>query len=360
MSLYLADQKLGARSQPDSSSHKFMLKGPRTGNLRRDHSLVLRAETYDTMLAWYDDIKSLTEKTGEDRNNFVRTHARSLSRNSTGSASSLEEDEADKIPYSGSASLINGGRAASQVDVQQRPQPGGRFPSDVQDRSNLPERGSSDSSIEQDLTTAAGEYQAPQAILSINDPHMQHYMDQTKNDGPFDRPPVWRQRGAHREPATISQPQPHPASSAHASWVGEPMTNSEHDNSLVATGLAATMAARHEEDHSGTHLVNPQPVETLPASASEGHNKAPIEISQNPQPQVVQESSAPIRPITEETPPTGVIMARSSLDPAHAPEPVAQGQLAEPKDVHPLLRRGTDSTVSHFHVPGEYPKHLAP
>jgi hypothetical protein len=338
-----------------------MLKGPRTGNLRRDHSLVLRAESYDTMLAWYDDIKSLTEKTGEDRNNFVRTHARSLSRNSTGSASSLEEDEADKIPYSGSTSLINGGRAGSQVDVQQRPQPGGRFPSDVQDRSNLPDRGSSDSSIEHDLTTAAGEYQVPQTTQSIGDLHMQRYMDQTKDDGPSDGPPVWRHQGAHHEPATISQPQPHSASSAHASWVGEPTPDSEHETPSIATGLAATMAARHGKDHLGTHpsTVNPQPVEALPAAASRGDAKAPIETTQNPQPQLAQESSVPIRGTTEESLPAGVVMASPSDDPAHVSKPVAQGQLAEFEDVHPLLRRATDSTVSHFHVPGEYPKNLA-
>src|ERR1700760_2393632 len=91
VSLYLPEQKLGAHSQPTSSSHKFILKGRQTGGMHRGHSWVFRAESYDTMLAWYDDIKTLTEKTGEDRNNFVRRHTRSVSRTSNTSMSSLEE-----------------------------------------------------------------------------------------------------------------------------------------------------------------------------------------------------------------------------------------------------------------------------
>jgi hypothetical protein len=340
-----------------------MLKGRQTGAMHRGHSWVFRAESYDTMLAWYDDIKSLTEKTGEDRNNFVRSHARSFSRNSAGSNSSLEEDEADKIPYSGSTSLINGERATSQVDVPQRPQPGGRFPSDVQDRTNLSERGSSDSSIEQDLTTAAGEYQAPQAIRSINLPHMQHYRDQTENNDPSDRPPVWRQQGAYREPATISQPQRLPASSAHASWVGEPGSDSQNGKFLITTGLAGTRAASHWGDHSATQpprAVYPQSIEMLPAAARESDSRAPIESSQNPQPQVVQEPTAPIQSTSVETPPTAVIMTGPSHNPAPVSEPVAQSRLPEPEGIHPFFRRGTDTSVSNFYVPGEYPRSLAP
>ncbi|SLM37125.1 Pleckstrin homology-like domain [Lasallia pustulata] len=72
MSLYLPEQKLGSRSGADSSSHKFMLKGRQTGPMHRGHAWVFRAESRDTMLAWFEDIKNLTEKTGEERNAFVR------------------------------------------------------------------------------------------------------------------------------------------------------------------------------------------------------------------------------------------------------------------------------------------------
>ncbi|KAK2768673.1 hypothetical protein FQN54_000529 [Arachnomyces sp. PD_36] len=137
MSLYLPEQKLGSHSQDDSSSHKFMLKGRQTGAMHRGHSWVFRAESHETMLAWYEDIKNLTEKTGEARNAFVRRHARSLSgSHKPGSISSdgaMEEDEADETPYAadGVVSSSHGPPSAGETQWQ-RPQPGGRFPSDVQ------------------------------------------------------------------------------------------------------------------------------------------------------------------------------------------------------------------------------------
>ena len=168
MSLYLPEQKLGSHSDPGSNSHKFMLKGRQTGGMHRGHSWVFRAESYDTMMAWFGNIKELTEKTGEARNEFVRRqHARSMSGNSLkagsiGGGSSndgMEEDETDKVPFSseqsvrgpsvsaeagGAGALAGGGLAAGAIrdmednrseagwrPPQQRPSPGGRFPSDV-------------------------------------------------------------------------------------------------------------------------------------------------------------------------------------------------------------------------------------
>lgn len=138
VSLYLPEQKLGSHSQDDSSSHKFMLKGRQTGAMHRGHAWVFRAESHETMLAWYEDIKNLTEKTGEARNAFVRKHARSLSGTShkPGSISSdgaMDEDEADETPYAADGAVASNHGPPPAVETQwQRPQPGGRFPSDVQ------------------------------------------------------------------------------------------------------------------------------------------------------------------------------------------------------------------------------------
>lgn len=160
MSLYLPDQKLGSRSQPGSSSHKFVIKGRQAGSMHRGHTWVFRAETYETMNAWYDDIKTLTEKSGEERNAFVRRHAsvRSASAGSARSASSdggLEEDEADAVPYSANQSMVNQPREQPPT----RPSPGGRFPSDLAVNRHLqeplsPSSGSSD--FGHDVTTASG------------------------------------------------------------------------------------------------------------------------------------------------------------------------------------------------------------
>ncbi|KAG9948798.1 hypothetical protein KCU85_g4685, partial [Aureobasidium melanogenum] len=132
MSLYLPDQKLGSHSEPGSSSHKFMLKGRQSGGMHRGHSWVFRAESYETMMAWYEAIKILTEKTGEERDAFVRQHVRSISANShrnSVSSDGLEEDEADQIPYSAQSSVVNQPIGETRL---QRPVPGGRFPSDLQ------------------------------------------------------------------------------------------------------------------------------------------------------------------------------------------------------------------------------------
>ena len=130
MSLALADQKLGSRSATDSTSHKFMLKGRQSGGMHRGHSWVFRAESYETMLAWYDDIKNLTEKTGAERNAFIqRSHARSVSGGShrAGSISSdgMEEDEADQVPYSATASQAE--IVTKEEKPPERPSTGGKF-----------------------------------------------------------------------------------------------------------------------------------------------------------------------------------------------------------------------------------------
>lgn len=158
MSLYLADQKLGSHSSVDSSSHKFMLKGRQTGGVHRGHAWVFRAESHDTMLAWYEDIKSLTEKTGEERTAFIRQHARSLSAGSNKAPSvsddgALDEDEADEVPYSATASQV--GQSFEEEKRAERPIPGGRFPSalTIDRNSQLPP--SPSSSGDRDVIAAA-------------------------------------------------------------------------------------------------------------------------------------------------------------------------------------------------------------
>lgn len=133
MSLYLPEQKLGSHSNEGGSSNKFILKGRQTGTLHRGHSWVFRAETRDTLLAWYEDIKTLTEKSPQERNAFVRQHARSVSGTSQRASSISSDgvmDEEDEEPFSTNASAIVGTQGLKQE--HKRPKPGGRFPSDLQ------------------------------------------------------------------------------------------------------------------------------------------------------------------------------------------------------------------------------------
>jgi hypothetical protein len=177
-----------------------MLKGRQTGGMHRGHAWVFRAESYDTMMAWFADIKELTEKSGKERDAFVRrSHARSLSggsmkAHSIGDSSDggMEEDEADAQPYSSEQSV----RGASTVGMAgrmgadhqhsgdaeagegahgygderldtagwrtfQRPSPGGRFPSDLNVHRGLqaplsPSSGESSTERDRDTVAAAG------------------------------------------------------------------------------------------------------------------------------------------------------------------------------------------------------------
>lgn len=135
MSLYLPEQKLGSQSSAGASSNKFMLKGRQTGTMHRGHSWIFRCESFETMLAWLSDLKTLTEKSPQERNAFVRQHARSVSGSSQRAASVSSDggmDEDDEEPFSATASSVVAASGPRQDVLPRRPQPGGRFPSDLQ------------------------------------------------------------------------------------------------------------------------------------------------------------------------------------------------------------------------------------
>ena len=221
MSLYLLDQKLGSHSGPESSSHKFMLKGRQTGSMHRGHAWVFRAESYETMLAWFEDIKNLTEKTGEERNNFVRKHARSFSGRSDRPASissdgAMEEDEADETPYSANVSLAHA-PPATMEQPPQRPQPGGRFPSDLQVNRGLqaplsPSSGDSSGNFERDNEVIAAAGAIPGTQL-LNEDKMANNVGQQQEYPTRQRQIVESQRTAEPAPAAAPTPTPVAASS---------------------------------------------------------------------------------------------------------------------------------------------------
>ncbi|KAF5573730.1 transcription factor Ask10p [Fusarium pseudoanthophilum] len=133
MSLYLPEQKVGSHSNEGGSSNKFILKGRQTGGMHRGHTWVFRAESHDTMMAWYEDIKALTEKTAEERSQFVRSHSRSLSRSSRRSVSSDGlVDEEDEEPFTADTESFTNPEPRQHEATPRRSQAGGRFPSDIQ------------------------------------------------------------------------------------------------------------------------------------------------------------------------------------------------------------------------------------
>ncbi|KAL2135680.1 hypothetical protein VTI74DRAFT_7361 [Chaetomium olivicolor] len=131
MSLYLPEQKLGSHSAEGSSSNKFALKGRQTGSMHRGHTWVFRAESHDTMMAWYDDIKTLTERTPEERNLLMRATSRSVSRTSQrSSVSSDGVDDDEEPPFTATVASVNQQQRPDSMGGR-RPS-GGRFPSDIQ------------------------------------------------------------------------------------------------------------------------------------------------------------------------------------------------------------------------------------
>lgn len=228
MSLYLPDQKLGSHSEPDSTSesHKFMLKGRKTGTMRRGHSWVFRAESHETMMSWYEDIESLISKTGEARNAFVRRHTRTTSGNSVAESSRWselmeDEDEADRTPYSRQSAVLNPERPVSEPR-----QPGGRFPSDVQIDRHLQvplSPSSGESSGDRDLLAAVGSSGPDRSTTPLND----------------DGRPSLSDRGTG-SPAGVNGAPPRPAS-YYGDWIGpaavgarqqEKPSNTKNPNSL--------------------------------------------------------------------------------------------------------------------------------
>jgi hypothetical protein len=131
MSLYLPEQKLGSHSTEGSSSNKFVLKGRQTGPMHRGHTWVFRAESHDTMMAWYDDIKTLTERTLEERGTLLRSNNRSISRTSQRSSLSSDGgvDDDEDTPFRATVAAV--GEQPKQDALSRRPS-GGRFPSDLQ------------------------------------------------------------------------------------------------------------------------------------------------------------------------------------------------------------------------------------
>jgi hypothetical protein len=132
MSLYLPQATLGKHSEPNATSHKFVLKGRQTG-LHLGHSWVFRAESHAAMLEWYADIKKLTEVSGAERNAFVSgaVHGRQEPVDASKEEEfsddyGLDNDEADEVPYSTEHSALE----VPLETTNKRPE-GGRFPSDI-------------------------------------------------------------------------------------------------------------------------------------------------------------------------------------------------------------------------------------
>ncbi|KAK7543578.1 hypothetical protein IWX50DRAFT_706101 [Phyllosticta citricarpa] len=347
MSLYLPDQKLGTHSQPGSSSHKFILKGRQAGSMHRGHTWVFRAESYDTMLAWYEDIRSLTETSGLERETFIRKHTRSVSQGSARSVSSdgLDDNEADEVPYSAQN---------SDVGIKQpqatRPAPGGRFPSDLAVNHHLqaplsPSSGSSDA--DHDLTTAAGGLQHHQPETSAHyaaEPPRQYYQPDTNQyeafapgqaDGSHDAQYAYRPQVQQVSPAHSSSPnapdfQRHNSTTTYQDWLAP--------TAGAAAGAAGAEAFHRQHEGRGEGKKK----------AAEVASRTPLERQNSSFAPTVDSEGAFVAAANVESNGT----ADSRQDTVTTTDASQKAGNSFP----PMDRRDTEVSVSNLHIPGEYPR----
>ena len=365
MSLPLADQKLGSHSSPDSTSHKFMIKGRQSGGIHRGHAWVFRAESYDTMLAWFEDIKNLTEKTGAERTEFIRrSHARSLSAgsNKAGSISSdgMDEDEADQVPYSATASQAE--IPAHKEKLPERPNPGGRFPSALNVRDSLvPGAPSSPSSSDdREIITAAA---LPGSGIPFGGPgHQVQAGDDETNAARGElagasTAPAWKQ--AHNDLMTDQRPDSGTTLQRHDSKYGDWMGPAATGLGGGAIGVAGINAYRQQQDQNKAAVLEEKHQPGLQAVENAPQVAAPI-------------PSAPLKSVAQSMD-GGVVAAPPSANQYPVASDANQGastsvgplvsKPADPAapikdlaDRPPLESHTSVSTISQLHVPGEFPR----
>jgi len=362
MSLYLPEQKLGSHSNEGSSSNKFMLKGRQTGSMHRGHSWVFRAESYDTMNAWYEDIRALTEKSPQERNAFVRQHARSISGTSQRAGSISSDgimDEEDEEPFSASnADVVSTG--PKQDELPKRPQPGGRFPSDVNLSRGLqaPLSPSSGSSGFEDRDVVAAAGTLPGSTIhqygdTASSPTHGAYVDQqAKEDGvnPYTSQRMSQDLGRGRPDNQYS------AGGMTAAGLGG-----------AAAGAVGAEAYHRYEDEKAEEFRRQQEEQAAREAATIA---APDTFEQQSEQQAAQEAAiyaAPDGDLPKAAPESSFMSGARSQGDVTTNGAITPGTNPIERVLEPLTESGRPSlaagqnhqsvqSVSQLHVPGEFPK----
>lgn len=349
MSLYLPEQRLGSHSQETGSSPKFILKGRQTSGVHRSHSWVFRAESFDTMMAWYEDIKALTEKTPQERSEFVRGHSRSFSRTSSRVSISSDGvvDEDDEEPYSAhnSAAALTKGSDYQQAGPR-RPSPGGRFPSDIEVNAQrglqaplspsssisgrIPSPGPNENHHDNDVIAAAGAL--PGSSFE------QHYPQATEGSiqHRYDAEPRYTADYAHQE----VQDQPVQQQPSEAPYANHPATI------IAARGLQKHNAANGGEvDQS--HNTNEHEASWLGGGPVEAAAEPAVASQRSPQHAAAPYASGLDITGMKEVPQTTVVPVDGiEKRPAYSERTESDA---------PTLSSEVQ-TISNLHIPGEYPK----
>ncbi|WQF78382.1 Putative pleckstrin domain, PH-like domain superfamily, AH/BAR domain superfamily [Colletotrichum destructivum] len=367
MSLYLPEQKLGSHSSEGGSSNKFILKGRQTGSMHRGHTWVFRAESHDTMMAWYEDIKVLTERSPQERSEFVRGHVRSLSQSSQRSMSSdgVLEDDDDDEPFSAGTAVA--ASTSSRQDAR-RPEAGGRFPSDIQVNA---QRGLqaplSPSSVSSGLDNSDRDAVMPSAALPGSMLGVYLGYDEHPNGyGGTDQTPM-EEIPSHAAIVTQQAREdgvnPYTRESLHRS---QSLTRGQQAAYIPDTDVQRTQSQHVTLDN---HEVDSSPV----ASADYGHVlETPggngqydqwMNGTRKPSPGISTNNVSVARTGNERTQSNDYLQQNVSPDAAVATFiPRSQGASREQQPISAVrptsgtVRNDSVPTISNLHIPGEYPK----
>ncbi|KAI2469158.1 hypothetical protein F4781DRAFT_422189 [Annulohypoxylon bovei var. microspora] len=364
MSLYLPEQKLGSHSTEGGSSNKFILKGRQTGSMHRGHTWVFRAESHDTMMAWYEDIRALTEKSAEELSNFVRGHARTYSRTSqrTTSSDGMVDDE-DEEPFAVDPAVASPG--SRQESLQNRPEPGGRFPSDLQINAQrglqVPRSPSSVGSgylvNEYAMTGANANNDADRDVIAaagalpgsgLGEPYPMNQASMLQVGQSYGNTPSVRMDQAHSRAAVID----HEARADGVNpYSGEPISQQPQPQ------RGAPMVVVPGPGSTGT----PQTLETS-ISQDSGNAGGAYEVMLTDTQQQQQQKYAPV-PVSQKREQPLVIGAGNGFTKplpnaatGGAPFAAANGQYTQMSQGQGQPRPYGDRTNSNPHVPGEYPR----
>ncbi|KAK4185270.1 putative 4,5-bisphosphate-binding protein [Podospora australis] len=355
MSLYLPEQKLGSHSTEGGSSNKFVLKGRQTGSIHRGHTWVFRAESHDTMMAWYEDIKTLTERTPEERSNLVRGNSRSMSRSSQRSSLSSDGvvDDDEDPPFMATAASVS--QQPRQEALPRRPS-GGRFPSDLQVNaqrglqvplSPLSVSSGYDENLDHDIIASANALpgvdfpqHSREAGMSILGTESQRHEDA--------RPAHFTPNSpySHQQPDLNNSGKQFGSSGFYAADGYRPPNGQIHQGELAAGGASGA-----QDDRKGPVWAEPVPI-SIPVreqaqalfSKADGGNE-----------QLYTEHGLPIAggSHVSNTEPLGARFEGESQYAVHK-----GGVVGTEEQTRPTVPARNDSvpTISHLHIPGEYPK----
>lgn len=303
------------------------------------------------MMAWYEDLSVLIDKSPQERNAFVRQHARSRSMSGSsqkaGSVSSdgvMDEEDEDAFGSSATATAIIAQGHGPKQDVLPRPQPGGRFPSDLSENQHGLQAPLSPSSGSSGFGDVVGQKygEAPTGYGDIPTSHAALVTQQAMEDGvnPYTYKPI--------ENTRTSQPEDFNPSGM-------------VDRALTAAVLPGSEHSRHPDDQAGEDQATLLSFDTHSTYARQSEQRAvgAAAAGKVEAPNTPKDSKAILggRSLSAVAP----AMAANAEPQCHSREvpssvDAAQQPLASDLTRPTLPNHISATSISQLHVPGEYPR----